>query len=110
MDCDCKLLLIFKATVISEYASFTNEPNTITTSRGDKYTADHIVVAVGGEPTPLNVPGMVIIIPPFVPGYKLRCYGSPKYINNSITTLHFVLLLLIIASTAVVDKHFCLIH
>ncbi len=62
MDCDCKLLLIFKATVISEYASFTNEPNTITTSRGDKYTADHIVVAVGGEPTPLNVPGMVIII------------------------------------------------
>lgn len=107
MDCDCKLLLIFKATVISEYASFTNEPNTITTSRGDKYTADHIVVAVGGEPTRTRNGNYN---PPFVPGYKLRCFGSPKYINNSITTLHFVLLLLIIASTAVVDKHFCLIH
>lgn len=50
-------------TVISEYASFVGTSaetkRTTVIAGGKEYTADHVVIAVGGAPDPLPVPGGV---------------------------------------------------
>jgi pyruvate/2-oxoglutarate dehydrogenase complex dihydrolipoamide dehydrogenase (E3) component len=44
---------------VSQYASFTSIPKTVQSQSGELYTADNIVIAVGGAPNELNVPGGV---------------------------------------------------